>query len=328
MITVIIPIYNSSKYLNKCIRSVLEQTYSDFELLLINDGSTDNSCEICNDWVEKDHRVKYFYKNNSGASSARNYGLNMAQGEWIIFIDSDDFVLPEYLADLYKVVKDNPCIDLCISGLLIYRNGEKSQSICFQNSIYSSKDYSQLFAKLKIHKFGYSVGKLYKMSIIAEHNIRFDDNICIAEDSIFMMNYILKCSQIAFIDKCNYIYRVHANSLSTSVSIYEREFYSYNAYRDVINDMKEQYHMDDKSFLCLYSPIVYFADRVLNSIYADSKTSYKSRLVKLKTVNIYEYKKFKKTNLLIEQMLKYLFVLRLFKVYDLLRINLKLDKVK
>ena len=96
MITVIVPIYNSSSFLDKCISSVLSQSYADFELLLINDGSTDNSGEICDSYAQKDSRVRVIHKINGGVSSARNIGLDEAKGEWITFVDSDDWVHEDF----------------------------------------------------------------------------------------------------------------------------------------------------------------------------------------------------------------------------------------
>ena len=97
LISVIVPVYNTEKYLHRCIDSILNQTFTDFELLLINDGSTDSSSAICDEYAEKDCRVRVFHKPNGGVSSARNLGLEKAQGEWITFCDSDDRVYPTWL---------------------------------------------------------------------------------------------------------------------------------------------------------------------------------------------------------------------------------------
>lgn len=106
-ISIIVPVYNSEKYLCRCIDSVLEQTYSDFELLLVDDGSKDNSGKICDEYATKDHRIKVFHKENKGVSSARNFGINVAIGEWVIFIDSDDYFTPKALYLLLNAAIDN-----------------------------------------------------------------------------------------------------------------------------------------------------------------------------------------------------------------------------
>ena len=113
-ISVIVPVYNTEKYLNRCIDSILAQTFTDFELLLIDDGSTDCSGKICDEYAAKDSRVRVFHKENGGVSSARNMGLDNAQGEWITFVDSDDWVHEDFLKKrLALALNDNADIAYC-----------------------------------------------------------------------------------------------------------------------------------------------------------------------------------------------------------------------
>ena len=118
-ISVIVPIYNVEKWLSKCINSILAQNFKDFELILINDGSTDNSEKICYKFLDHDNRVKYFYKKNGGLSSARNLGIKKATGKYIVFIDSDDYVDKNYLQYLYESVsKNNSQVAICNFNLV------------------------------------------------------------------------------------------------------------------------------------------------------------------------------------------------------------------
>ena len=117
-VSVIVPVYNTEKYLNKCIDSILAQTFTDFELLLIDDGSTDNSGFICDEYAEKDKRVKVFHKENGGVSRARNLGIDNAQGEYLSFIDSDDYIRPEMYSELVAIA-DKFNVDLVSSDLKI-----------------------------------------------------------------------------------------------------------------------------------------------------------------------------------------------------------------
>ena len=112
-VSVIVPVYNTEKYLEECIQSVLNQSFTDFELLLIDDGSTDQSGLICDKYAKKDNRIRVFHKINGGVSSARNLGLDNAKGEWITFVDSDDCLKPDYLMNLYACV--NAKVDLIIA---------------------------------------------------------------------------------------------------------------------------------------------------------------------------------------------------------------------
>ena len=118
MVSVIVPIYNSEKYLKRCVDSILSQTFSDFELLLVDDGSTDGSGSICDEYSVKDSRVRVFHKENGGVSSARNLGLDNARGEWITFVDSDDYLEESFLAEL-SVFEDVDWVVSVVSFVII-----------------------------------------------------------------------------------------------------------------------------------------------------------------------------------------------------------------
>ena len=122
-ISIIVPVYNAEKYLHRCVDSILAQTFTDFELLLINDGSKDNSGKICDEYAAKDPRVRVFHKENGGVSSARNMGLDNAKGEWVTFVDSDDWLVHNiYEKMLHKLVEENA--DLCLCDINMYWGGE------------------------------------------------------------------------------------------------------------------------------------------------------------------------------------------------------------
>lgn len=107
LVSVVIPIYNVEKYLRKCIETVIDQTYTNIEIILVNDGSTDNSLQICNQFKEKDKRIKVINKKNGGLSDARNVGIKNAQGKYICFIDSDDFISEKYIEELHNLIVEN-----------------------------------------------------------------------------------------------------------------------------------------------------------------------------------------------------------------------------
>lgn len=114
MISVIVPIYNVEKYLNRCVESILSQSYTDFELILVDDGSPDKCPELCDEWGKKDERIKVIHKENGGLSSARNAGIEMAKGDYFAFVDSDDFIHPDYLKLLYKaLITSNADVAIC-----------------------------------------------------------------------------------------------------------------------------------------------------------------------------------------------------------------------
>ncbi len=323
MVSIIIPIYNSEFYLDSCIESILNQDCKDFELLLINDGSNDNSWNICQTWAMHDGRVRAFTQDNAGASAARNYGLSVAKGEWILFVDSDDKVLPQYASNLIEATKKDRNIVLAVSGVQVYRDMEPAEKRGFPNLKCDISDYKKLFGDIRLHKYGFSVGKLYKREIIESYHLRFDEKICIAEDCMFMLNYLMHCSEtpdskISFIEKCDYLYYIHQNSLSTGTSSVERELYSYNKYRETINAVRQALNVDSTTFGYMHSPIVFYADRIINSLY-NNVSSASARRSLLGLIDKNEYKQYKKVHSPIEKLLVFLFSNGYLYLYDILR---------
>lgn len=323
LISVIVPIYNAEKSLENCIQSILSQTYNNFELILIDDGSKDNSLSICKQMADNDARISVVHQDNAGASAARNRGLEIAHGEWIVFVDSDDTVKPNYIEDLYKeTIKDHSVV-IVVSGVSVYRKESWSEDVSFPYQTTLVRDYQTLFSNIRLHKYGFSVGKLYKSSIIKNNLLRFDEKVCIAEDMMFMMNYLItsfQCStdtKITFIKECNYCYQIHDGSLSTSVSSFQQEYYSYNKYKETITSLTETFHIDADCHQSLLSPVVFYVDRCLNAIY--NIKSRHARLQALKLINIEEYKQYKKCHTPFERLQFFLLSTHQLFLYDILR---------
>lgn len=180
-ISIIIPIYNVESYLRKCLDSIMEQSFSCFELLLINDGSTDASAQICQEYVEKDDRIRYFEKENGGVSSARNFGIKHSSGEYITFIDSDDWVEPNYLEILYKAMKEQDA-DIVVTNYYTFREedamflfhvSEANEALVFQpNDSFFNYMFSTFGTDIA---WGSAWGKLYKKSVF--ERFCFSENI-------------------------------------------------------------------------------------------------------------------------------------------------------
>lgn len=203
-ISIIVPIYNSEKYLHRCIDSILAQTFTNFELLLINDGSTDKSGEICDEYAIKDSRVRVFHKENGGVSSARNLGLNNAVGEWISFCDSDDVVYSSWLDNFHEKITST--LDLIVQGFDCDKSlcGEKyHQNLSFCGSV---NEGLELLFDNKI--VGYLWCKLFKRSIIETYNLRFDERFDILEDECFVVSYLVKCNTMVLSNRIGYYYYV------------------------------------------------------------------------------------------------------------------------
>lgn len=209
MISVIVPIFNAEKYLHRCIKRILAQDYTDYELLLIDDGSTDNSGTICDEYAIKDNRIRVFHKENGGVSSARNWGLDNAIGEYIMFVDSDDYMLPGMLEVMYSTLESKKS-DLVICGTT-ETGGGYWRPIADVN--YSINQLKESFVSL-LHTELLSPpwNKIYKKEIIRSN--RFCEDISFGEDLLFNIQYLEKCENISFIKESPFYHeKENENSL-------------------------------------------------------------------------------------------------------------------
>lgn len=214
MISIIIPIYNASKYLNQCLQSIINQSYKNFEVLLIDDGSTDNSKMICKKYLNKDKRFHYLYKHNEGVSSARNLGLEHAKGEYIIFVDSDDYCDTNMLNEIVKQMDKNTLI--CFGYYQKFKNKNISMSINNCNNKELTKNiYTYIIDSESIG--GYLWNKVFSTEIIKRHNIRFKNNVHFLEDMLFVIEYIKFINQVKYINLPLYYYRMRINSVSSDL---------------------------------------------------------------------------------------------------------------
>ena len=215
-ISIIIPVYNTEKYLSLCIESILSQSFGDFELLLVDDGSIDNSGKICDEYAEKDSRIRVFHKENGGVSSARNLGLDNAKGEWVYFVDSDDELLPGGLQILANGI--NSDCDIVLGGYNKYNDaGELVNTFHEGERLIFSKEKS-LSTIYQFHSdnypyLGYMWLRLFRRDIIQEKSIRFDSDITIKEDTLFSVKYICRSNGKTWFDSTPvYKYKMRGES--------------------------------------------------------------------------------------------------------------------
>lgn len=195
-ISIITPVYNTEQYLPRCINSILSQSFTDFELLLIDDGSTDGSGVICDVYAEKDSRVRVFHKENGGVSSARNLGLKEAKGEWVCFVDSDDELYLYGLQVLADGVSDDG-VDLVMAGYEIFDfDGKLFYSIDKRDSrLLSASDGVMEMYRPMDYKFqGYICSKLFRLSIVKDQHLCFAEDLMFSEDRLFVTHYICSIS--------------------------------------------------------------------------------------------------------------------------------------
>lgn len=221
--SVIIPVYNAEGTLRRCLDSLVGQQFSNYELLLINDGSTDGSDAICREYASTYSCVRYFAKENGGVSSARNLGLEQAKGEYILFVDSDDYVSEDYFALLSHTLESN-AVDLLMFG---YRNfGGASTE--WDTGVFCEETESSVAKRISFavcqYLFSSLLSKAFKRQIIERDNIRFSNNLAIGEDQAFIFTYAMHIRSIGSIE--NHLYNVDVsdgNSLSRKARPYLTE---------------------------------------------------------------------------------------------------------
>lgn len=214
-ISIIVPVYDVGEYLSRCIDSILNQSYNDFELLLVDDGSHDNSGAICDEYAWKDSRIRVFHKKNGGVSSARNMGIEHANGLWCCFVDSDDWVEPTYLEN-FMITGWEDCQLLMQSFNKFSLKTGKTEAIILPNCSFDGSDRVVTFLEnfSGVHN-GLIWHRLFRLNIIKEHKCRFPESISFAEDGWFFFDYMRYVKQTKTSSKVGYNYQIRPNSLTS-----------------------------------------------------------------------------------------------------------------
>ena len=242
MISVIVPIHNSEKYMVKCIDSILSQTYTDFELILIDDGSSDNSPKICDEYAVQDNRIVVIHKKNGGVSSARNNGIIIAKGEFITFVDSDDYIEKDFLLNAIEGIKET---DMYLSGITMeyFEDNKIVNSVTYSQIKSENMTIKELLENLEVTYPQICICgpccKLYKSKIIKSNNILFDEKLNLGEDTLFNLQYYKNIKNVYFDMKTFYHYRrINGESLFSSFhpDTYEKHVKVYDTMRELIKD--------------------------------------------------------------------------------------------
>lgn len=247
-ISIIIPVYNVENYLRRCIESILNQTFSDFELILVDDGSSDNSGNICDYYATKDNRIRVIHKSNGGVSSARNVGIANVDGEWLTFIDADDYVAPDLLHDYVENMANT---DLLIQGFSY--NAERDVAI--EARLMDGKDVIYKFLNIDSEICGFVWNKLYKTELIKNNNIRFNEKMVMIEDHLFNHNYVAYCKSIKILNKVNYIYIRHEGAScfrNHKYSTLKNTVTSFNDFYNAIIDGEPETVLKNKAVIHYY----------------------------------------------------------------------------
>lgn len=214
IISIIVPVYKVEKYLHRCIDSILAQTYTDFELILVDDGSPDRSGSICDAYAQQDARIRVIHKENGGVSTARNAGMKEAKGEWITFIDSDDWVDETYLED-FHVEQIEESKTLVFQGITFNPTHVKKEYPLFkyESSTFNLADQNE-FCKHRVARNGCPVAKLFSKEMLLSKNLFFDGRFTINEDHLFITQCLTVANTIVLSNRNNYHYYFEYGAMS------------------------------------------------------------------------------------------------------------------
>lgn len=298
-VSIIIPVYNVAEYLKECLDSVINQTYKNLEILLINDGSTDNSLEICKEYSNRDSRVKVFDIKNGGVSNARNIGIVNATGEYLSFIDGDDFVSENYIEKLYdQAIASGK--DMTICRMNLYEDGKVTPTKENFAPLFAEEpdDKAKTYLCLNSSVMGSSWRILYKTEFLVKNDIKFNVNLKFCEDMAFVLKCIYMGATFAEVNEYMYFYRQNPSSyIKTYKPDFlkaEQDFYDYVTEFVKNEDYKEQ----------LVFKLVYMAfgeESVKNPKYEKNKLQeiYKSKLYKQFKLNVISKYKVKSKRIIV-----------------------------
>lgn len=238
LISVIVPVYNVEQYVNRCIESILNQSYHNIEVILVDDGSPDRCGDICDEYEKMDSRVRVLHKENGGLSSARNLGMAAARGELFCFVDSDDWLDPNFVRVLFDLITVNDadmaacCFCTAVEGREIpVNNVSDDTKIFFENLMFhaiTDRNYS-----------GFACNKLFKACYIRDNHLVFDEHIFNGEDLPFVIEYLKYCKKIAFTPSELYFYTIRPKSITTDRHFSERAFTILYAREKVLAELEK-----------------------------------------------------------------------------------------
>lgn len=296
LVSVIVPIYNAELFLKKCIGSLQEQSYNNIEIILVDDGSTDSSREICEAVCLRDERFIYYYKTNGGVSDARNYGLKVSHGQYITFVDADDYVEKNYIELQLQNIEAYNC-DIAVCGFYIVDTDISKMSNNKAVGMLTELDYVKSLSE-NIYFGGFSWNKMFRRKII--DNIFFPKGVRYCEDTYFVCAAVGRGARIYYDSTPLYYYKQHSNSATSKYAFNDKDELEYNvAYKMIIKDcpLDSKYHIWIEKIIATMS-VNAFADiccfcnfdkkrkqRVLSGLKRDFKKSY-NKVIKSHEVDI------------------------------------------
>ncbi len=241
LVTVIIPAYNAERTLGRCLESVKNQTHQNLEILLINDGSTDRTQTLCEEYVKRDARIKAFAQENKGVSAARNLGIREASGEFVAFVDADDYIEKDMIRLLCQIYQDNGQMDWAICNCDIsMEQGYQTPEMRCEEYMTQVQAVCSLFGPKSIR--GYLCNKLFRMDIIRKYGLSLDETIHVCEDLLFCCQYGLHIRYARYTERKLYHYIMNLQGATWGQYSQKRftEFYAFEKMRDIVRELDDR----------------------------------------------------------------------------------------
>lgn len=249
-VSIIIPVYNAAERIGRCINSVLAQEMEDFECILIDDGSTDNSPVICDMYAKQDERIKVVHKKNGGVGSARNTGLECAKGKWVVFVDSDDSIKGNHLSSLFITAEESEETDCALCGYYEVKMQSITEHSYPKRQFIGKTEIAQMFYQTDILNHMTPWDKIFRRSVIKEHQIRFNENLAISEDRLFCYEFLRYVRGVAMSSAPTYLYdSTDSSSLSSKFNPFPMLSHRYEVLSAAMKELVKHYELKGEESL-------------------------------------------------------------------------------
>lgn len=288
-VSVIVPVYNTAQYLPACFDSILAQSFEDFELVVVDDGSTDESPAICDAYAAKDSRIRVFHQQNGGVSAARNLGVEQAKGDWICYVDSDDTVKADYLLHMVNRIEGNECLVMTSIA------HDWHDHVITEDIVLHGADVARYLLEHHILVDSGPVAKLFNRAVLQRHNLRFPVGIQCCEDMVYFYTYLNLVDTVVLSREIDYLVRVRGGSLSTRYFPFESEYGCFETCLEQVNRLADRLELshEEKTRLVWDRKISETFIRSPKCLYAaDNHYSWSEKMRLLKRIPTEYYKNF------------------------------------
>lgn len=290
-VSIVVPVYNTAEYLPACLDSILAQSFTDFELILVDDGSTDDSLRICEAYAFRDARIRVFHQQNAGVSAARNLGVEQAQGDWLCYVDSDDVVLPAYLQDMLEAADAEDCL---VMGNI---SDSRMKGLITSDVVLEGEAMVRYMLSHNILNLSGPVAKLYNRATLVRYGIRFPQDIHYGEDLLYFLQYLNHIGRVAFRQSELYQVTMREGSLSRGYYPFESEYACFETCLSEMTTFASRLTLSDaeKTAVVWRNRTAQFFLHSVKSIYALSNAyAWSEQMHRLQSIPVAYYRSFGK----------------------------------